>query len=126
MLWSSLININTKYNWEFHCWSSHVIIFLPLIYRANGIYDDSITNHFDYICLHDKEKNFFFLIQIIPAGNYLLKVNIGNTRTMCEICLRLTKKTPELCHWRRSNVYIVNFEQISHIVLVFPLLTLSK
>ena len=28
--------------------------------------------------------------------------------------------------WRRSYVFIVNFEQISHIVLVFPLLTLNK
>ena len=28
--------------------------------------------------------------------------------------------------WRRSGVYIVNLEQISHIVLVFPLLNLSK
>ena len=30
------------------------------------------------------------------------------------------------CHQRRSGVFIVNFEQISHIVLVFPLLTLNK
>ena len=26
---------------------------------------------------------------------HLLKVNNGNTRTMCEICLKLTTKTPE-------------------------------
>ena len=29
-------------------------------------------------------------------------------------------------HWHRSSVFIVNFEQISHIVLVFLLLTLNK
>ena len=29
-------------------------------------------------------------------------------------------------HWRRSGVFIVNFEQISHIVLVFLLSTLNK
>ena len=28
--------------------------------------------------------------------------------------------------WRRSGVFIVNFEQISRIVLVFPLLNLNK
>ena len=31
--------------------------------------------------------------------------------------------TPE---WRRSSVFIVNFEHISHIDLVFPLLDLNK
>ena len=29
------------------------------------------------------------------AGVYLFKVNSGNTRITCEICLKLTKKTPE-------------------------------
>ena len=29
-------------------------------------------------------------------------------------------------HWRHSSVFIVNFEQISDIFLVFPLLTLNK
>ena len=31
----------------------------------------------------------------IPAGIYLLKVNNRNTRTRCEICSKLTIKTPE-------------------------------
>ena len=56
-----------------------------------------------------------------PAGIYLLKVNNRNTRTRCEICSKLTIKTPE----RRSGVFIVNFEHISHLVLVFLLLTLN-
>ena len=30
-----------------------------------------------------------------------------------------------LCHWRRSSVFILNFEDISHLVLVFLLLTLN-
>ena len=33
-----------------------------------------------------------------PAGIYLLKVNNKNTRTRCEICSKLTIKTPELRH----------------------------
>ena len=44
---------------------------------------------------------------------------------MCEIYSKLTRKTPE-SQWCRSGVFIVNFEKISHIVLVFPLLTLNK
>ena len=35
-----------------------------------------------------------------PAGNYLLKFNNKNTRTRCEICSKLTIKTPERRHWR--------------------------
>ena len=44
----------------------------------------------------------------------------------CEICTKLTLKTPERRHQRRSGVFVVNFEQISHIALVFLLLTLGK
>ena len=58
-----------------------------------------------------------------PAGIYLYKVYNENTQTMCEICSKLTIKTPERRQGRRSGVFIVNFEQISHIFQVFPLLT---
>ena len=37
-----------------------------------------------------------------PDDIYFFKVNIGNTRTMCEICSKL----------RPSCVFIVNLEQI--------------
>ena len=30
-----------------------------------------------------------------PAGNYMFKANNRNTRTRCEICSKLTIKTPE-------------------------------
>ena len=50
--------------------------------------------------------------QIFSAGIYLFKYNNRNTRTRCEICSKLTIKT-------------VNFEHISHHVLVFLLLTLN-
>ena len=53
-------------------------------------------------------------------------VNTGNTRTMCEIFFKLTTKTLERWQWRRFGVFTVNFEQISHIALVFPLLNLNK
>ena len=58
-----------------------------------------------------------------PVGIYLLKVNNRNTRTRCKICSKLTIKTPE--RRRRSGVFIVNFEYISYIPLVFLLLTLN-
>ena len=55
----------------------------------------------------------------------MLKVNNRNIRARCEICSELTIKIPERRHWRRSGIFIVNFEQISHLVLVFLLLTLN-
>ena len=62
---------------------------------------------------------FFEVIQIasepIPAGIYLFKVNNRNTKTRCEIFK--TVKTPER-HF--------NFKYISHLVLVFLILTLSS
>ena len=45
---------------------------------------------------------------------------------MCQIFSKLTIKTQERRHLRRSGIFIVNFEQISHIVLVCPYLTLNK
>ena len=59
-----------------------------------------------------------------PAGSYMSKVKSRNTRIMCKICLKLTIKTPE---WRQKKpgLLIVNFEHISHLVLVFLLLSLS-
>ena len=56
----------------------------------------------------------------------MFKVNYRNIRTRCEICLKLTIKKPERRSWHRSGVLIVNFEQISHLFLVFLLLTLSR
>ena len=62
----------------------------------------------------------------LPAGNYMFKVNIRNTRTSCEMCSKLTIKISERRQWQRSGIFIVNFEHISHLVLVFLLLTLSR
>ena len=44
---------------------------------------------------------------------------------MCEICSELTLKTPERRQWRRSGVFIANFEHMSRLILVFLLLSLK-
>ena len=46
----------------------------------------------------------------------------------CEICLKLTKKTPEPRHGRLDviGLFIVYFEHISHLFSVFLLLSLNK
>ena len=76
------------------------------------------------ICNEDK-RTFIIWKRIYPAGIYLLKVNLRNTRKSCKICSKLTIKKPEQQQWCRSGVFIVNFEHISRIALVFLLLTLS-
>ena len=60
-----------------------------------------------------------------PTGNYMFKVNNRNTRRSCEICSRLKIKTPQRRR-RRSGIFIVNFELILQLALVFLLLTLSR
>ena len=44
----------------------------------------------------------------------------------CEIYSKLTIKTPKRRRGRRSGVFIVNFEPISDLFLVFVLLILNK
>ena len=51
-----------------------------------------------------------FFKNTIPAGNYMFGVNNRNTRTMCEICSKLTIKITEQRHRRCSGIFIVNFK----------------
>ena len=53
------------------------------------------------------------------------KLTIETLEKGCEIYSRLKIKTPELRQGRRSRVYIVNFEQISHLFRLVLLLTLN-
>ena len=43
---------------------------------------------------YNKTNNIKLRLFVPPANNYLLKVNKRNTRKRCEICSRLTIKTP--------------------------------
>ena len=87
-----------------------------LLFRINS--DKSVENA---AYLFDTCNEF-----TLPAGDYMFQVNNRNTRIKCKIYSKLTIKTPERRQWRRSGVFIVNFEHISQLVLVFLLLTLSS
>ena len=65
------------------------------------------------------------LLVVMLACTYLLKLNNRKTRTRCELCSKLTLKTPERRQWRLSGVFIVNFEHISHLALLSLLLILN-
>ena len=53
------------------------------------------------------------------AGNFMFKIDNRNTRKRSEICSKLTIKILERHQWRHSRVFIVNFEHISYLVLLF-------
>ena len=55
----------------------------------------------------------------------MFTVSNRNSTKRCEICLKLTIKTTEQYQWHCFSVFIVNFNNISHLVLVFLQLTLS-
>ena len=87
----------------------------------NFVVDDNWHDQLAPVWLRNFITNFFYNITLKnPAEIYLFKVKIWSTRIMCEICSKLTIKTPERCQWRRSDVFIVNFEQISLILPAFP------
>ena len=84
----------------------------------------------EFIVRKIKFSFYQFYIDIFPftkpTGNYMFKINNRNNRARCEICSKVTIKTTEPQQWRLSGFFIVNFEHISHPVLVFLLLTLSR
>ena len=66
------------------------------------------------------------VLESLSAMIYLFKVNNRDTIKRCEICSKFTIKTSDRHHQRRSGVFIVNFEHVSHLFLVFLLLNLRK
>ena len=56
----------------------------------------------------------------------LINVNNSNTRKMGEMCSKLKINARDWRHGHRSDVFIVNFEHVSHFLLVLLLLALIK
>ena len=71
------------------------------------------------LCTIRYKENYRANHREILAGTCLFKINNRNIRTRCELCSKLPIKTPERRQWRRSGVFIVNFEHISHFALCF-------
>ena len=44
-----------------------------------------------------------------------LKLTVETLEQKCEICSKLTIKTPKQRHWHRFGVFVVNFEHISYL-----------
>ena len=50
-----------------------------------------------------------------PTNIYFFKINNRNAIKKCEICSKVTIKTPEQHQRRHSVVFIVNFQDIAHL-----------
>ena len=102
---------------------------IDFYFLSNGKEPFRIQSYSERKCGHVERKYeslvLFRSLCAYPAGIYHLKVNNRNTITRCEICSKLTIKIPERRQWRRSGIFIVNFEHISHPVLVLLLLILN-
>ena len=75
---------------------------------------------FVVILIDDDKKEKFYN----SCRHCMLKVNIRNNRKRSKIRLKLTIKAPEPRQWHCSMVFFVNFDRISHLILVL-LLTLK-
>ena len=67
----------------------------------DGAFAKLISDSYSILILdvrQTSEYNSACYEKIFPAGINLLKVNNRNSRTRCEICLKLTTKTPERRH----------------------------
>ena len=98
-------------------------IFLVSRQRTGDKESTQIENPCEKNVRLDKNTSIIYQFKNSTAKIYLLKVNNRNTRKSYEISSKLTIKTPER---RRSGVFIVNFEHISHLFLPSLLLTLSR
>ena len=101
------------------------LCFLPEV-RWNLGNLSTLANSLDCQFSRWKRLRMWFIKWVSWAIQPALACSKLATTKKCEIGSKLSTKTPERPQWRRSGVFIVNFEQISRIVLLFPMLTLIK
>ena len=91
------------------------------IFRHRSCYDTHVRNWLESWVNFSK-----IMDDPYSANKYMLKVNNRNSRKWSEICSKLTIKISERHHRCRSEAFIINFEHIFYLFLVFLLLTLNK
>ena len=61
-----------------------------------------------------------------PTDIYLFKVNNRKTRKRCDIYFKVNNKNTRTMSLRSFSCFLINFEHISYLFLVFLLLSLNK
>ena len=70
---------------------------------------------------------FWFKVnEVFQASKCLHKVSKRNILKRYEIFLKAARKTPKWRQWHRFDVFIVNFEHIPHLFIVFFQLNLNR
>ena len=111
-LFQSLIGCNWR-NWHVQLWN-------------NGFILNFLGVHFKWFPKHEFDLEFTFKRVITQLTFTCSKWTIENLEKGVKYVQSQQIKTPEWCNWRRSGVFIVNFEHVSRLFLVFLLLTLNK
>ena len=114
-MWTSKIKIKTK--------PSHVIFLLrgnfkkiKLFYTDISQSRKGVTTTLYWFLTRQKYTTTFHCWTRIQANKYLLKSRIETLKNGVE---KLTVKNLELYHWRRSCVFVVNFEYITYIIFQY-------
>ena len=56
--------------------------------------------------MHVKHKSLIFVMKKKLVNNYMFEIDIKNTRTRCEICSKITTKTPIFFLLLTFNMYL--------------------
>ena len=72
------------------------------------------------------KQDWILLYPYIPTRHLLVRIQKRKHQSNVWNMFDVNSKSPEQRQWGRSGVLIVNFQQISHIFPVLPLLTLNK
>ena len=120
----------TKYHWKFEqvakavsCKKIDIALQLYLEETPARLFSCNFCEIFQNTCCSCCFTVPIFLLNSFNQANiYLLKVN----KKRCEMYLKLTIKTSKRRYWRCYAVYIVNFGHVSHVFLLFLLLSLNK
>ena len=100
-------------------WDSPFCFITDVLRAASTLHIGLVSLFFTCLCLLLKVLDITLLDFSNPAAIYLFKVNNGNTRTMCEICSKLTINISKQCYWHRFGVFIVNMNRFHTLFLCF-------
>ena len=95
-------------NWIYQ----HIKKWMNSLPNANKSGDNCDSVHIYWLSLQRKTLFFIQKYLMVPSKHFLFKTN--NRNPWKRFIFILATKTPEWCPWRRSGVFIINFEHISH------------
>ena len=113
-------NFNERQSKKFSIGNS---ILLHLNIFSLQLYESTYMHIFMYILII-----IMIMVSMIPAQFAITcsKLTIETLEGRCEICSKLTIKTPKRHHWRRLVSLLLTLNNFTLFFLVFLLLTLSR